>query len=101
MTPIAACALGLWLGSSKPAQDKPNPKVDIYRRLEAFGHPVRVMEYKYCDDVKRAAWWAEPMTIFVVDGPFEVWQYFRDHGWELIPFRLDGKWIVRKVRTST
>lgn len=96
MNVITVCALGLWLGSSKPVDPKPNIKAEIYRRLGAFGGPVRVMEYKHWNDVKKAAWWAEPMTIFVIDGPYEVWLYFRDHGWELLPFKLDGKWIVRK-----
>lgn len=69
---------------------------EFYRRLEAFGGPVRVMQYKHWSDVKKAAWWAHPGTIFVIDGPYEVWLYFREHGWELIPMRIDGKWIVRK-----
>lgn len=92
-------ALGL-RGISKSRMGLSEAEMEVIRRLKSFGGIVRVMDFRYWGDVKREAWRAEPMTIFLIDGPYEVWLYFRDHEWELLPFRLNGRWIVRKMRAS-
>lgn len=84
---IAACALAAWsMWFWRPKADK-----EMMAFLSAMG---RVHEFRKHDPVR--AFGVGPGEFVVVKGPYDLWTWYRSHGFQKMPFYWNGRQIFRR-----